>query len=354
VKTERLLNLVIALLSTRMPLSKQRIRAAVPQYQQTASDEAFDRMFERDKDELRELGIPLATELIDPLFDDEIGYRIDRREYDLPAIAFEPDEVAALALAGRTWTQATLAGPAAAALVKLASTGVPLDERSLVGIEPRVRTTETAFEPLRKAVLAHQPVAFEYRKAEGDQAPRKVQPWGLAMWRGRWYLTAYDEDREAERVFRLSRIVGPVTSRGRAGSYGIPADHEPRIFVESNEPLERAYEVATLLVRPGAGNTLRRRARPAEPKPQPTDVEPTLPGEDAPPATPAGVASDIDPATGWSRVTVEYTNSGRLAAEIAGFGPDVVVVAPAALRDRVVQRLVAVRDGHTAASGSRA
>ena len=61
VKTERLLNLVIALLSTRMPLSKARIRAAVPQYHGTASDEAFDRMFERDKDELRELGIPLVT-----------------------------------------------------------------------------------------------------------------------------------------------------------------------------------------------------------------------------------------------------------------------------------------------------
>ena len=106
-KTERLLNLVIALLSTRMPLSKARIRSAVPQYLSTASDEAFDRMFERDKDELRELGIPLATAVIDPLFDDELGYRIDKREYALPEIAFEPDEVAALTLAGRAWARAS-------------------------------------------------------------------------------------------------------------------------------------------------------------------------------------------------------------------------------------------------------
>ncbi|MGV1009123.1 MAG: helix-turn-helix transcriptional regulator [Dermatophilaceae bacterium] len=321
-KTERLLNLVIALLSTRMPLSKQRIRTAVPQYQQTASDEAFDRMFERDKDELRELGIPLVTEAVDPTFDDETGYRIDHREYDLPAIAFEPDEVAALALAGRTWTHATLAAPAAAALVKLESAGVALDDTSLVGIEPRVRTTESAFEPLRKAVLARQPVSFDYRKAGSDQGRRRVEPWGLAMWRGRWYLTAHDQDRDAQRVFRLSRIVGPVTTTARAGSYDVPAEHEPRVVVESSEPAHLPRLVATLRVREGAGNTLRRRA-----------------------------LSQAELAPGWSVVTVEYAVTDRLAAEVAGFGPDVVVESPDAVREAVVRRLSAVRDRHTGRPG---
>ena len=60
-----------------------------------------------------------------------------------------------------------------------------------------------------------QPVTFEYRKVEGEQGTRRVEPWGLAMWHGRWYLTAHDQDRDAERVFRLSRIVGPVTPTGR-------------------------------------------------------------------------------------------------------------------------------------------
>ena len=82
-KTERLLNLVICLLYTRQPLSKQRIRAAVPQYGEAASDEAFDRMFERDKDELRDLGIPLRAEAIDPLFDDETGYRLVQATLDM-------------------------------------------------------------------------------------------------------------------------------------------------------------------------------------------------------------------------------------------------------------------------------
>jgi len=93
-KTERLLNLVICLLYTRMPLSKAKIRSFVPQYGTTASDEAFNRMFERDKDELRDLGIPLVTEAFDPLFEDEPGYRIDRRDYALPEISFAADELA--------------------------------------------------------------------------------------------------------------------------------------------------------------------------------------------------------------------------------------------------------------------
>ncbi|MEI2764280.1 MAG: WYL domain-containing protein [Dermatophilaceae bacterium] len=326
-KTERLLNLVIALLSTRMPLTKARIRAAVPQYHATPSDEAFDRMFERDKDELRELGIPLVTQVVDPVFDDELGYRIDRREYQLPEIAFEPAEVAALALAGRAWTQATLAGPAAAALAKLTADGVALDDRSLVGIEPRLRTADPAFEPLRKAVLERRPVSFGYRKPDATTATvRHVQPWGLAMRRGRWYLTAHDLDRGAERVFRLGRIEGPVRPDGPAGSYEVPPEHEPRLSVDLDAADRDTHRdadpgpgsPAVVRIRDGAGNTLRRRAGSSEPD-----------------------------GAGWSRVTVELHDLGRLAAEVAGYGPDALVVSPVALRGAVVELLAAVRARHT-------
>ena len=168
-KTERLLNLVICLLYTRKPLSKAKIRDAVPQYGSSASDEAFDRMFERDKDELRELGIPLVTEPYDILFDDEPGYRIDRREYALPEISFAPDELAVLGLASRAWTQASLAGPAAQALRKLEAAGVERDDSSLIGIVPMVRTVEPAFEAVKDAVLARTAMAFTYRTAGTSQ-----------------------------------------------------------------------------------------------------------------------------------------------------------------------------------------
>ena len=103
-KTERLLNLVLVLLYTRRALTKAQIRSAVPQYSSAPTVEAFERMFERDKDELRELGIPLMTEDIGLAFDEEPAYQIHQRDYALPDIAFEPDELAVLGLASRTAT----------------------------------------------------------------------------------------------------------------------------------------------------------------------------------------------------------------------------------------------------------
>jgi proteasome accessory factor B len=328
VKTERLLNLVIALLSTRMPLSKARIRAAVPQYHGTASDEAFDRMFERDKDELRELGIPLVTSVIDPVFDDELGYRIDKREYALPEISFEPDEVAALSLAARTWTRASLAGPAASALRKLRAAGVTMDDSSLVGIEPVVRTTEEAFEPLRRAVRDRRAVTFGYRKPDAESSTRHLQPWGLAQWHGRWYLTGYDLDRGAARVFRVGRIDTTVTASGPTGAYDIPEDHDPRVMVDSTQVPTSPPRMATLRVRDGSGNALRRRARVA------ADGAGAN-GAGANGSTGSnGVAGD-----GWSSVEVDFRDVDRLADEVAGYGPEVVAVAPTDLTEAVVRRL---------------
>ena len=327
-KTERLLNLVIALLSTRMPLSKARIRTAVPQYQSTASGEAFDRMFERDKDELRELGIPLVTAVINPLFDDELGYRIDKREYALPEIHFEPDEVAALSLAARAWARASLAGPAAAAMRKLRSAGVEMDDSSLVGIEPVVRTTEDAFEPLRKAVFERQAVSFSYRKPEEESTLRRLQPWGLTQWHGRWYVTGHDLERDDLRVFRLGRIDSEVTTTGRPRAYEVPADHDPRTLVETTQPPERPDRTATLLVRDGAGNTLRRRATVVVDGPLIDTAEPA-------------------DGAGWSRLTVAFGGLDRLADEVSGFGPDVVALEPDDLRSAVVRRLTGARTRHT-------
>lgn len=320
-KTERLLNLVIALLSTRRPLTKAQLRTAVPHYQQTASDEAFDRMFERDKDELRDLGIPLATQLVAAAYDDEVGYRIDRREYALPEIGFEPDEVAALALAGRAWNQASLASSASAALTKLASAGVELDERSVVGIEPRVRTTEAAFGPVHAAVKERREISFVYRKADGTVGTRRLQPWGMTQWRGRWYVTGLDVDRQAERVFRLGRIEGKVTTAARAAAYDIPAGHVPRVLVEASEPAVVDQPPAILRIRRGAGNTLRRRAR---------------------------TVGEVD--DDWSQIDLDYRDAESLAQEVAGFGPDVIVEAPDAVRDAVIRLLAAARGRHTAPS----
>src|SRR3954454_15744866 len=98
-RTERLLNLVICLLSTRSWLTKEQIRSAVPQYAECTTSEAFDRMFERDKEDLRELGVPLVTGSHSSWFEDEQGYRLDRTAYALPDLEVSAAEVAGLGVA---------------------------------------------------------------------------------------------------------------------------------------------------------------------------------------------------------------------------------------------------------------
>ena len=115
-RTERLLSIVVLLLSSRRYLTAEQIRAAVSGYPE--EQEAFKRMFERDKEELRDLGIPLETGRATQ-FDDDLGYRISRQDYELPEIHLEPDEAAVLGIASRVWQSAELAGAAAGAALKL-------------------------------------------------------------------------------------------------------------------------------------------------------------------------------------------------------------------------------------------
>ncbi|MFQ6172450.1 helix-turn-helix transcriptional regulator [Oryzobacter sp. R7] len=323
VKTERLLNLVLVLLYTRRPLGKAQIRQLVPQYGQSASTEAFERMFERDKDELRELGIPLVTEDIDPLHEDEPGYRIHQRDYALPDIAFEPDELAVLGLASRVWAQASLAGPAAQALRKLKAAGVERDGDALIGIEPRLRTTEPAFDAVKDGVVRRVPLRFSYRRPDAEEATeRRVQPWSLISWHGRWYLNAFDEERGAARVFRLSRISGPVRTAGRPGSFEVPDDHEPELMVARMTAPPTQPSPAVVRVRRGTGHSLRRQAR---------------------------TVGEVDDT--WDLVDLDYRDLEDFAEQLAGYGADVVAEQPAELVEAVVRRLRGALAAHTGGEG---
>ncbi|MCA0335946.1 MAG: WYL domain-containing protein [Actinobacteria bacterium] len=322
-KTERLLNLVLVLLYTRRPLTKARIRQMVPQYASAPTDEAFDRTFERDKDELRELGIPLVTEEVSAGWDDDQGYRIDQREYALPDLTFERDELAVLGLASRAWAQASLGSAAAQALRKLRAADVERDEESLIGIEPRLRTTEPSFDALKDAALRRVPVTFEYRRPDSDDTmTRQVQPWRVLLWHGRWYLTGFDLDRQAPRVFRLSRIAGSVRTAGRPGSFEVPADHDPHLMV-SRSTTPTQHSPAILRVRSGRGHLLRRRAR---------------------------SVGEVDDQ--WSLVDIDYSDVDEFAGEVAAHGADVVVEQPHDLRQAVIARLrAALGEGSTAGEG---
>ena len=163
---------MICLLSTRRFLTAGQIASIVPGYEHDPEDErdheAFQRKFERDKAELRELGAPL--EIGTPsVWDNEPGYRIARREYALPDIPLAPDEAAAVGIAARLWQQTGLAAAASSGLAKLRAGGIDVDPHATLGVEAVV-TVDPAFEPLTAAVRDRQAVTFDYHVPERDAA----------------------------------------------------------------------------------------------------------------------------------------------------------------------------------------
>ncbi|MDH4159062.1 MAG: WYL domain-containing protein [Actinomycetota bacterium] len=311
-RTERLLNLVLCLLAARRFVTREQIRTAVPGYATCESDEAFERMFERDKDDLREMGVPLETGSNDIFFDDEVGYRIPRDAYSLPEVSFDAEEVAVLGLAARVWQQATLSDAASSAVRKLAAGGVDVDLGAWSVVEPRVGADEPAFATLYEAVRDRFPVSFPYRTAGSSEvARRQLAPWGIVSWRGRWYVVGHDADRDDTRVFRLSRVAGEVTPTGDPGSVRVPATLDLGAAVRRFAPSADAHR-ARLRVRSGAATPLRRGA------------------------------AVVEPGDGWDLVEVGFTDVEALAGEVCGYGQDVRVVSPDVLREAVVRRLGAL------------
>jgi len=258
-RAERLVNLVICLLSTRQYLTAERIRHAVPGYDVAeGTDEAFKRMFERDKAELRELGMPLETGR-NSVFDTDDGYRIVRGSYELPPIEFEPAEAAAVAVASRLWQSATLADAARSALTKLKAAGAEVATTTLTAVEPPMDATDPALPALIEAARRAQAVEFDYLKLGQTQAHRRsVEPWGVLSWRGRWYLVGYDRDRQTPRSFRLSRFTSDTAPVGRAGAFERPAEVNLLDYVV-RRPAEAA-RLAKVQVAEAAAAGLRRMA----------------------------------------------------------------------------------------------
>lgn len=305
---ERMLDLVIALAHTRHRMTKAEIRAKVRGYDPDGSTEAFERMFERDKEQLRQLGIPIVT-LTDAVHEDEIGYRIDTAAYSLPPIDLTPAQMGVLSLAAEVWQDSTFDSAARRGLTKLkavtdaaASTGT--------GVTLRLRGPEPAMDELLAAIAERTPVRFRYRAAySGEVAVRTVEPWRIYARDRGWYLVGHDRDRGAQRSFRTARIIGKVQKLGEPGSVVIPEDRVPTP--------ERVFRVPVrLAVRPEGAAALRAR------------------GEVVDSLETAGNVRDV--------VALEVSDVEYLADEIAGYGDTVVVLEPAELREAVLRRLRAI------------
>lgn len=339
--TERMLNLVIALLGSSRGRSRHYIREHVNGYSpaaRTASEEetagaAFERMFERDKGTLRELGVPITTETsFDDDFQEQALYRIKPEDYQVPEVRLDEPSMMILAIAANLWTGAAFSDAAASALRKVASRAGIQWSGEEASLQARVSTSEIAFEPLWTALRDSRQVTFDYLNV-GAAAPtaRRVQPWGMGSKYGEWYLSAFDVDRQAQRSFRLSRIQSPVRIEAKESFIRDPHFSITTVLDElgAQEPANALVEVAQ-----NSGHSLRTREGVV--------------------VLDAAAREKIDAVSILGSVdvlSIPYREGELMADDLAAYGAQVRVLAPAALQEAVSRRLMGALSAQQAAVG---
>lgn len=299
---ERVLNLLIYLLESPYPVTADDVRQTVAGYDDQ-TDEAFHRMFERDKDVLRRLGVPIKRQALDA-WEVDFGYTVDPDEYAIPDPGLTGDERVALSVAAR---MVRLGGSPAGldALLKLG--GI---ERS-VGIEPLGADLGAEAETLGalfEAVTDHRAIEFEYR---GN--PRSLNPYGMAHRRGHWYLVGAGPD--GERLYRVDRIDR------------LEVSDSPGTFAKPS-----GFDVKSVM-----------------------DIQPWEAGSD--PAVEAQVRFDADVAWWAARTlglgepegallaTVPVSNRDALVGWVLSFGVSAEVLTPPEIRQEIADRVKSALEG---------
>jgi proteasome accessory factor B len=251
-KTERLLNLVFAMMSTRRAISRSDIHENVAGYEDARSDEAFERMFERDKDELRSMGLPIDT--VSDSLGEVLGYRISPSEYEFVDLELSPEDIIVLGVAAQVWDQAVLSAPAQTALRKIEAKygkNVVTPPAELSGLV-RLQAQDVSLPVLLTAAREKRMVKFEYHNRSGVQSMRKIEPWALICRKGNWYCIGFDLERMDQRTFKLPRIHGTV--RITAEKHSEPRPDHPTMEIPQSEDIV----TATITVAAGHGAMLRR------------------------------------------------------------------------------------------------
>jgi proteasome accessory factor B len=303
-KTERLINLTLALLATKRHLTKSEIFKAVAGY--SGSPETMERMFERDKDELRSLGIEIEVKGIDPLFEDEQGYLIRSETFQLRDNEFSKEELLYLTMAANLWHDTALGSDSKAALLKIQSLSGPIESDAVN--TPALRDSESAalLSSAFEAVDAEQLIKFGYKGKD-----RTAQPFGLFTKDGFWYLVAR-EDNEVK-SFKLLRIEGKIVKEGKAGSFKKPPEFDLIKFL-SNSRSEQEI-LAQVLVRKEQAHVLRSKYSTRE-----IDDE-------------------------WDLMLIPYIYEQEIIETILWYGTNVIVDSPASLRSEVISRLKVIANG---------
>lgn len=306
-KTERLVNLTMALLNSRRYMRKSEIFQRVAGY--SGSPETKERMFERDKDDLRSMGIEIEVSSQDPLFEDEPGYRIKPETYSLPTKSFSTDELAIISTALGLWRSSELEDQALNAARRVAgkdSFAEPLT--AIAGSSNSILDVESGLVEITKALASRSTISFNYKKGnEAHSTARTVNPFGISNWRGSWYLVGEDTEKDDIRVFKLSRIVGSIDLSKKRDVFEIPDDFDIKDYLIM---LQRDQLEIKVKVRKNQAELIRRKAKILD-------------------------SADSD----WDLLTFDAESIEDAAEQVLWFHDSVFVVEPIEVLDLVLDRL---------------
>lgn len=303
-KTERLINLTLALLASKRYLSKAEILRNIPGYE--GSPETKERMFERDKDDLRSLGIQIDVNNFDPLFEDEQGYLIKSDSFQFAENEFSKEELLLLTMAANLWHDSAVESDSQNALLKIQSLSGPVENDMTT--TPTLRITEDwqLLVSIFTAVQNKQSLEFSYRGKK-----RLVNPYGLYSSNGFWYLVALEVN--VIKSFKLVRIEGEVDLIGDKDAFEKPDNFNIGNFLK--EESNSVSRVSKLQVRKGAALSLRNKF----------------------------TVKDLD--SEWDLMDVPYTNEQELLEMVLWHGTDLKLIEPAALRQLLIANLESYLNG---------
>ena len=309
-KSERLVNLVIALLATKRYITKSEIFRTIEGYE--GSNESMERMFERDKDELRSLGIEIEVSGLDPLFDDEVGYRIRAENFEMDRNGYSPNEIAYMSLAAHLWKDASLGDVSQKAIRKLSAVSGPADVADFPAFAPVILTAPMFLREIINGITERRVVEFKYLDSEMKTNVRKVHVYSYFSLQGFWYFSGLDVDKSENRTFRCDRVVGDLVISKKANSYEIPSDYKPDTTFSDISVSSQAV----LRVRVGRGSQLR------------------------------VLGSKIETGEEFDLVEVPYSSEEEMLSLILWHLDDVCVISPETLRASVIQALTRLVKAH--------
>lgn len=301
-RTERMLNLLFVLLNSRTPLTREQIRERVPGYGD--SNEAFERMFERDKAALRDLAIPVETKPVDMFHDDVLGYRIDRSDWLMPEISITAEERTYLALAASAWQNAQLSTAARQAVSSVDAR----EQGAEISVPVSLAKGRRHITEILAAIANGKTVVFDYVGLnQSEVVKRTIDPWRALLHSGHWYLIGFDQDKGEVRTFRTDRIVGDLVETRHDILESMPKDFDLSAITDTWEHSDKDATIATVLVRPGRAASLR------------------------------VLATTCDIGDEWDELTIPYHHESQLIGLIASSCDVTRVRSPQSLQDSVTR-----------------